>query len=73
MSNSVRRLIRLALLFAALATIACGQKGALYLPQAESEIITRPTQTPAATQSPDATTETPSPDATTPDEPPRPQ
>ncbi|HPF26757.1 MAG TPA: lipoprotein [Steroidobacteraceae bacterium] len=37
----------------ALACAGCGQKGALYLPTAESEIITRPTQTPATASNTD--------------------
>ncbi len=45
MAEVERRRTIAASLFA-FACVACGQKGALYLPTAESEIITRPTQTP---------------------------
>jgi predicted small lipoprotein YifL len=40
--------LRFALLAAALALSGCGQKGPLFLPEASGEIVTRPTQTPAA-------------------------
>ncbi len=37
----------------ACATLAgCGQKGALYLPEASGEVITRPTQTPEPSATP---------------------
>lgn len=47
-----RALIRASLLVAAalplsLSLAGCGQKGALYLPDAGGEVVTRPTQTPA--------------------------
>ena len=47
------RLTALTMLVATLSALSsCGQKGPLYLPQAGGEVITRPTQTPTATQSP---------------------
>jgi predicted small lipoprotein YifL len=33
---------------------ACGQKGPLYLPEQTGEIVTRPTQTPAPVETPEA-------------------
>jgi len=41
----------LMLLFAAGALVACGQTGKLYLPDAASEVVTRPVATPPATES----------------------
>lgn len=35
-----------AAILGALSMAGCGQKGALYLPEATSEVVTRPTQTP---------------------------
>jgi predicted small lipoprotein YifL len=47
--NSSRRV---ALLCVALAMLAgCGKKGPLYLPEAASEVVTRPAETPPATDS----------------------
>ena len=39
----------------------CGQKGALYLPDASGEVVTRPMQTPEATPTPTDGEATPAP------------
>jgi predicted small lipoprotein YifL len=39
----------------------CGQKGALYLPEASGEVITRPTQTPEPAATPASPSDTPAP------------
>lgn len=39
-------------LVSTLALTACGQKGPLYLPDTVGEVVTRPTQTPAAEPAP---------------------
>lgn len=46
---------RIALALLALPLAGCGQKGPLYLPDStQGEVITRPTQTPAGTESPNS-------------------
>jgi predicted small lipoprotein YifL len=46
---------RIALLCLLLATLpGCGKKGPLYLPEAASEVVTRPAETPPASESTEA-------------------
>jgi predicted small lipoprotein YifL len=46
---------RFALLFLSLTLVAgCGKKGPLYLPEAASEVVTRPAETPPASESTEA-------------------
>jgi predicted small lipoprotein YifL len=47
--TSPRRIVLLCLLLAALP--GCGKKGPLYLPEAASEVVTRPAETPPASES----------------------
>jgi predicted small lipoprotein YifL len=44
-----RTALRGAAILAVLVAAGCGQKGALYLPEATGEVVTRPTQTPSET------------------------
>ena len=72
-ASAITALAIATLAIAALSLAGCGQKGALYLPDAGGEIITRPTQTPAgaATPAPEpaATPATPPADADRPAQP----
>jgi predicted small lipoprotein YifL len=47
--NSSRRIALLCVVLAMLA--GCGKKGPLYLPEAASEVVTRPAETPPAAES----------------------
>lgn len=58
----MRRVASIAAAFAGTAAMllsGCGQKGALYLPEATSEVITRPMQTPEANSAPSPDSPTP--------------
>jgi predicted small lipoprotein YifL len=62
----IRRVLRSAAASLALALIACGQKGPLYMPDAkQGEVVTRPASTDAATGTSTGTANSPS----TPDSP----